>query len=133
MLHINVQRFRGGLAFKAHRLCAFLNSRLDCYWEEEKSLTNLGVEFDARSSSDKTLQSTSPQRGRKSCFTIALLCTTRRRIPESASANQGPEKGDLTNLGVEFDARGGSAVGRRHNLQPDLRRFKSDSVRFMAV
>ena len=32
----NVQRFRGGLVFKAHRLCVSLNSRLESNKEEEK-------------------------------------------------------------------------------------------------
>jgi len=32
-------------------------------------------------------------------FSIALICTTRPRIPASASANQGPKKGDLIPLG----------------------------------
>ena len=32
----NVQRFRGGLVFKAHRLCVSLNSRLENEKEEEK-------------------------------------------------------------------------------------------------
>ena len=36
LLHINVQRFRGGLVFKAHRHCASLNSRLESNKEEEK-------------------------------------------------------------------------------------------------
>jgi len=31
----NVQRFRGGLVFKAHRLCVSLNSRLENHKEEE--------------------------------------------------------------------------------------------------
>ena len=31
----------------------------------------------------------------KSSFSIALMCTTRRRIPASLSRNQGPAKGDL--------------------------------------
>ena len=31
----------------------------------------------------------------KSSFSIVLICTTRRRIPASASTNQGPETGDL--------------------------------------
>ena len=31
-----MQRFRGGLVFKAHRLCVSLNSRLDSNEEEEK-------------------------------------------------------------------------------------------------
>jgi len=31
-----VQRFRGGLVFKAHRLCASLNSRLESNKEEEE-------------------------------------------------------------------------------------------------
>jgi len=31
----NVQRFRGGLVFKAHRLCVSLNSRLESNREEE--------------------------------------------------------------------------------------------------
>ena len=35
LLHINVQRFRGGLVFKAHRLCVSLNSRLESNKEEE--------------------------------------------------------------------------------------------------
>ena len=39
--------------------------------------------------------STSPQRGGKLPFSIALICTTSRRIPAIASTNQGPEKGDL--------------------------------------
>jgi len=34
----NVQRFRGGLVFKAHRLCVSLNSRLESNKEEEPSL-----------------------------------------------------------------------------------------------
>jgi len=33
----NVQRFRGGLVFKAHRLCVSLNSRLETKKEEEKN------------------------------------------------------------------------------------------------
>jgi len=33
--HRNVRRFRGGLAFKAHRLCVSLNSRLESNKEEE--------------------------------------------------------------------------------------------------
>ena len=35
LLHRNVQRFRGGLAFKAHRLCVSSNSRLESNKEEE--------------------------------------------------------------------------------------------------
>ena len=33
--HKNVQRFRGGLVFKAHRLCVSLNSRLESNKEGE--------------------------------------------------------------------------------------------------
>ena len=36
LLHINVQRLRGGLVFKAHRLCASLNSRLESNKPEEE-------------------------------------------------------------------------------------------------
>jgi len=36
LLSRNVQRFRGGLVFKAHRLCALLNSRLASNKEEEE-------------------------------------------------------------------------------------------------
>ena len=36
-----------------------------------------------------------PQCGVKPSVSIALICTTRRRIPSSASADQGPGKGDL--------------------------------------
>ena len=36
LLHRNVQRFRGGLVFQAHRRCVSLNSRLERHKEEEK-------------------------------------------------------------------------------------------------
>ena len=35
-----MQRFRGGLVFKAHRLCASLNSRLESNEEEEEGTLN---------------------------------------------------------------------------------------------
>ena len=35
LLYRNVQRFRGGLVFEAHRLCVSLNSRLESNKEEE--------------------------------------------------------------------------------------------------
>ena len=35
-IHTNVQRFRGRLVFKAHRLCVSLNSRLEIDKEEEE-------------------------------------------------------------------------------------------------
>ena len=35
-VHRNVQRFRGGLVLKAHRLCVSLNSRLQSNEEEEE-------------------------------------------------------------------------------------------------
>jgi len=38
---INVQRFRGGLVFKAHRLCVSLNSRLESDKEEERRHTTI--------------------------------------------------------------------------------------------
>ena len=37
----------------------------------------------------------SPHSGSKSPFSIALTCTTRRRIPAGASTNQGPARIDL--------------------------------------
>ena len=40
------------------------------------------------------------QRKSRSSISIALICTTSRQIPVSASASQGPEKGDL----VQVDA-----------------------------
>ena len=36
--YINVQRFRGGLVFKAHRLCVSLNSRLESNQEEKEEV-----------------------------------------------------------------------------------------------
>ena len=36
LLYRNVQRFRGGLVFKGHRLCVSLNSRLESNKEEEE-------------------------------------------------------------------------------------------------
>jgi len=41
LLHRNVQQFRGGLVFKAHRLCVSLNSRLESNKEEEEVVTEL--------------------------------------------------------------------------------------------
>ena len=38
VLHRNVQRFRGGLVFKAHRLFVSLNSRLESNKEEEEEI-----------------------------------------------------------------------------------------------
>ena len=43
--HRNVQRFRGGLVFKAHRLCVSPNSRLESNKEEKKSRDDLGALF----------------------------------------------------------------------------------------
>ena len=40
-LYRNVQRFRGGLVCKAHRLCVSLNSRLESNTEEKKSGSSL--------------------------------------------------------------------------------------------
>jgi len=40
-LHRNVQRFRGGLVLKAHRLRASLNSRLESNKEEKKVCTSV--------------------------------------------------------------------------------------------
>jgi len=41
----DVQRFRGGLVFKAHRLCVSLNSRLESNKEEEEDLVLHPVSF----------------------------------------------------------------------------------------
>ena len=43
LLHRNVQRFRGGLVFKAHRLCVSLNSRLESNKEEEDAAVWLSL------------------------------------------------------------------------------------------
>ena len=37
LAHLHLQRFRGGLVFKAHRLCVSLNSRLESNKEEEST------------------------------------------------------------------------------------------------
>jgi len=42
----------------------------------------------------------------KSSFSIALICTTSRRIPASASTNQGPEKCSLIQAGQRTATRG---------------------------
>ena len=42
LLHRSVQRFRGGLVFKAHRLCVSLDSRLESNKEEEAHLRSTG-------------------------------------------------------------------------------------------
>ena len=39
----NVRRFRGGLVFKAHRLCVSLNSRLQGNQEEEEDSSFVDV------------------------------------------------------------------------------------------
>ena len=45
ILYRNVQRFRGGLVFKAHRLCVSLNSRRESNKEEEKGVFSVGSSF----------------------------------------------------------------------------------------
>ena len=45
-LRRNVQRFRGGLVFKAHRLCVSLNSRLESNNEEEVQALRAGRDND---------------------------------------------------------------------------------------
>ena len=59
-----------------------------------------------RMGSVHALTTTSPQSRIKSAFTIALICTTRRRILASASTNQGPKK-------MRFDAESGGGLGTR--------------------
>jgi len=43
LLRKNVQRFRGGLVLKAHRLCVSLNSRLESIKEEKKTLKGVST------------------------------------------------------------------------------------------
>ena len=43
LLHRTVQRFRGGIVFKAHRLCVSLNSRMESNQKEEKKEGDLGI------------------------------------------------------------------------------------------
>ena len=38
-----VQRFRGGLVLKAHRLCVSLNSKLESNKEEEEEVHRVGL------------------------------------------------------------------------------------------
>ena len=45
MLHINMQRFRGGLVFESHRLCVSLNSRPEGNKEEKKKIDSGLVGF----------------------------------------------------------------------------------------
>ena len=52
---MNVERCRGGLAFKAHRLCVSLNYRLERNREEERR-ENLGSWCGGRRERDKRLQ-----------------------------------------------------------------------------
>ena len=59
-------------------------------------------------------RATSPQKEIKSSFSSALICTTRRRIPASASTNHGPEKG-LYGL---YNYMDGSAPSVGENLEP---------------
>ena len=46
LLHRNVQRFRGGLVFKAHRLCVSLNSRLESESNKEEKSTSAPLAMD---------------------------------------------------------------------------------------
>ena len=46
LLHRNLQRFRGGLVVKAHRLCVALNFRLESNKEEEASQEAIWEELD---------------------------------------------------------------------------------------
>ena len=43
LIIINVQRFRGGLVYKAHRLCVSLNSGLESNKEEEEEKMRLTI------------------------------------------------------------------------------------------
>ena len=61
----------------------------------------------------------------KSSFSIVVICTTRRRIPARASANQGPESGGLMQVQSERVAVCESALapaapphGRHHRGAP---------------
>jgi hypothetical protein len=56
----------------------------------------------------------SPQTGKKTPFPIAFICSKSRRIPASASTNQGPEKGDLIPLRGRMDGGPeGSRIARQ--------------------
>ena len=72
--HRNVQRFRGGLVFKAHRLCVSLNSRRESNKEEEEE----GLEFRCRANMAHTRQS-SPDYGLG--FRGKVLQMSLRRTP----------------------------------------------------
>ena len=57
---------------------------------------------------EETTMPTSPQRGSKSSFSIALICATRRRIPVGGITNQGRERGIQSidsNKGNLFDLK----------------------------
>ena len=59
LLHRNVQRFRGGLVFKVHRLCVSLNSRLQSNKEEEEDVWYASVKFGEKTTA-RTHQTLSP-------------------------------------------------------------------------
>ena len=73
-----MNRFRGGLVFKAHGL--LYHSTLCLRVIKKKK---------------KHSDTTSPQRGDASALLIAWVCTTRRRVPASEISYQGLAKGDL--------------------------------------
>ena len=55
-----MKRFRGGLAFKAHRLCVSLNSRLESHKEKEKKTMATLEAFHQRSPSSASSTSEVP-------------------------------------------------------------------------
>jgi len=72
-------------------------------------------------------RTTSHPRGGKSSFSIALICTTSRRIAESASTNQGPEKGDLITLGGLVSELCGEDIGVSCKLAEEAREATSQT------
>ena len=68
--------------------------------------------------------SSSPSRGRKSSFLIALIFTTRRRIQESACAIHGPKKTSCSRLRAVGCAQG------REGLHPPADTKSADSRTF---
>jgi len=77
-------RFRGGLVFKAHGLRESLNSRLVSNKEDSSDTCGCRTYMDLEVDEDRG------DAGGKLSFSIALICTINRRIPASASKNQGP-------------------------------------------
>ena len=91
LLHRNVQRSRGGLVFKAHRLCVSLNSRLESNKEEEEpsgGAARAGTAPRRAHRAPRRARPARPAKRLKSGLKFSLFLGWQRRIRLSTRTNR---------------------------------------------